>query len=36
MQEKVARRSLKFNEGKYLDFFKPSLIEDFRVNNNAK
>ena len=36
MQEKAARRFLKFNEGKYHDFFKSSLFEDFRDVGDAK
>jgi len=36
MQEKAARRSLKFNEGKYHDFFKSCLFEDFREVDEAK
>jgi len=36
MQEKAARRSLKFNEGKCHDFFKSCLFEDFREVGEAK
>jgi hypothetical protein len=36
MQEKAARKSLKFNEEKYHDFFKSSLFEDFRDFGDTK
>lgn len=36
MQEKTARRSLKFNEGKFHDFFKTSLFEDYREFGETK
>ena len=36
MKEKAARKSLKFNDEKYNDFFKSSLFEDFRDFGDTK